>query len=364
MATGMAIHTRIVTSNYWLSWLRSHRAAEAASGGHEGKIIASAAGRASGSLLTGAGVVYGVRASPPVPLSCCAMARFQFRRICGALVPVGVAAAQKEPDPFAVSYLGIASTALLSVRGSMNCVLDSSRCENDDCRQRECARASCRCGGRLRARHAAPVEFRQQRLRRRPRVAVNRVLDRHLVSSFGASISTCATTAPGAISLPFLVVHCVKLAPNPRMKSLSAIRSSATGEENPPLMPTDQGFFARYCAAVNMKRALFRHSVTGAFWAKYELPPPIDSLLRLANVQVWISGNNGPRVVREGLYPLCFIREAKPGFGHSEPHVQAHARHIRGTLPRAFGNQPQCPCLSSATDRAGYPSRKPQPLLP
>jgi hypothetical protein len=28
-----------------------------------------------------------------------------------------------------------------------------------------------------------------------------------------------------------------------------------------------------------MKRALFRHSVTGAFWAKYELPPPIDSLL-------------------------------------------------------------------------------------
>ena len=61
--------------------------------------------------------------------------------------------------------------------------------------------------------------------------------------SFGASISTCATTAPGAISLPFLVVHCVKLAPNPRMKSLSAIRSSATGEENPPLMPTDQGFF-------------------------------------------------------------------------------------------------------------------------
>jgi hypothetical protein len=36
----------------------------------------------------------------------------------------------------------------------------------------------------FRARHAAPVEFRQQRLRRRPRVAVNRVLDRHLVSEF------------------------------------------------------------------------------------------------------------------------------------------------------------------------------------
>jgi hypothetical protein len=27
------------------------------------------------------------------------------------------------------------------------------------------------------------------------------------------------------------------------MKSLSAIRSPATDEENPPLMPTDQGFF-------------------------------------------------------------------------------------------------------------------------
>ena len=36
----------------------------------------------------------------------------------------------------------------------------------------------------FRARHAAPVEFRQQLLRRRPRVAVHRVLDRHLVSEF------------------------------------------------------------------------------------------------------------------------------------------------------------------------------------
>jgi hypothetical protein len=34
------------------------------------------------------------------------------------------------------------------------------------------------------ARHAAPVEFRQQRLGRRPRVAVHRVLDRHLVAEF------------------------------------------------------------------------------------------------------------------------------------------------------------------------------------
>src|SRR5262249_38912468 len=34
----------------------------------------------------------------------------------------------------------------------------------------------------LDARHAAPVEFGQQRLRRRPRVAVHGMLDRHLVA--------------------------------------------------------------------------------------------------------------------------------------------------------------------------------------
>src|SRR5437899_9266585 len=47
--------------------------------------------------------------------------------------------------------------------------------------------------------------------------------------------------ASGAISLPFLVVHAVRLAPNARTKSLSAMSSSAIGEEKPPLIPRDHG---------------------------------------------------------------------------------------------------------------------------
>ena len=41
--------------------------------------------------------------------------------------------------------------------------------------------------------------------------------------------------------LPRFVVHDVRLAPKARMKSLSEISSSATGDEKPPLMPTDHG---------------------------------------------------------------------------------------------------------------------------
>jgi transposase len=55
--------------------------------------------------------------------------------------------------------------------------------------------------------------------------------------------------------------------------------------------------------------------VTGLSWAR-ALPFPFCA--RLANVQVWISGNNGPRMVREGLYLLCVDREVEPGFGHTD----------------------------------------------
>src|SRR5713101_5576817 len=58
-----------------------------------------------------------------------------------------------------------------------------------------------------------------------------------------------------------------------------------------------------------------RSRVTGLSWAR-ALPFPFCA--RLTNVQVWISGNNGPRVIREGLYLLCVDREAEPGFGHTD----------------------------------------------
>ena len=54
-------------------------------------------------------------------------------------------------------------------------------------------------------------------------------------------MSICATVVPGAISLPRLVVQCVRLTPNPTMRSLSPTSSLDAGEANPPLMPSDQG---------------------------------------------------------------------------------------------------------------------------
>jgi hypothetical protein len=38
----------------------------------------------------------------------------------------------------------------------------------------------------------------------------------------------------------------------------------------------------------------------------------------LADVQVWISGNDGPRVIHHGFYPLCLNRKSEPGLGHTD----------------------------------------------
>ena len=88
----------------------------------------------------------------------------------------------------------------------------------------------------------APVQLGQDRLRGHAGIGVDGDAGPASGSrACAASTSTCATTAPGAISLPRLVVQCVRLTPNPTMRSLSEISSSAAGEAKPPLMPTDQG---------------------------------------------------------------------------------------------------------------------------
>ena len=58
--------------------------------------------------LSPAGVVYGVRASPPVSLSCCAMAGSSFGRL-GRLCRL-VSLEAKRTNPFAVSYLVVNHT--------------------------------------------------------------------------------------------------------------------------------------------------------------------------------------------------------------------------------------------------------------
>jgi hypothetical protein len=54
-------------------------------------------------------------------------------------------------------------------------------------------------------------------------------------------MSTWTTRAPGAIRAPFAVVHRVRRAPKARIRSLSPMISAASGEANPPLMPSENG---------------------------------------------------------------------------------------------------------------------------
>jgi hypothetical protein len=69
---------------------------------------------------------------------------------------------------------------------------------------------------------AAPVELAEQSFRRRLRVSMHRNLDRHLIADLSR-------------------LDIDLLAPKATMQSLSAISSSAIGEEKPPLMPSDHG---------------------------------------------------------------------------------------------------------------------------
>ena len=72
--------------------------------------------------------------------------------------------------------------------------------------------------------------------------------------------------------------------------------------------------FAAYFASA----ACTRSSYLIRNWSKLGKVASISILRRIANVQVWILANNGPRVAREGLYLLCFDREANPGFGPTD----------------------------------------------
>src|SRR5260370_11576846 len=49
-------------------------------------------------------------------------------------------------------------------------------------------------------------------------------------------------------------------------------------------------------------------------WSKLGERASISFSSTLAAVQVWISGNDPPGMVHEGLYLVCLNREAKPGF--------------------------------------------------
>ena len=72
------------------------------------------------------------------------------------------------------------------------------------------------------------------------------------------------------------------------------------------------------CAEVRASCANRMHSA--AFlrnWSKLGECASISFCSTLAAVQVWISGNDRPRMVHEGLYLVRLNREAKPGFHHT-----------------------------------------------
>ena len=88
----------------------------------------------------------------------------------------------------------------------------------------------------------APVQLRQHRLARPPgRRPGRRAGPASDSRAWPPRRRPARPRRRGAISLPRFVVHCVRLAPNATMRSLSEISSSAAGEAKPPLMPTDQG---------------------------------------------------------------------------------------------------------------------------
>src|SRR5258706_10808942 len=73
------------------------------------------------------------------------------------------------------------------------------------------------------------------------------------------------------------------------------------------------------CAEVRASSANRMHSA--AFlrnWSKLGECASISFCSPLAAVQVWIAGNDRPRMVDEGLYLVCLNREAKPGFRHTD----------------------------------------------
>jgi hypothetical protein len=73
------------------------------------------------------------------------------------------------------------------------------------------------------------------------------------------------------------------------------------------------------CAEVRASSANRIHSA--AFlrnWSKLGECASISFRSPLAAVQVWIAGNDRPRMVHEGLHLVCLNREAKPGFRHTD----------------------------------------------
>jgi hypothetical protein len=73
------------------------------------------------------------------------------------------------------------------------------------------------------------------------------------------------------------------------------------------------------CGEVRASSANRMHSA--AFlrnWSKLGECASISFCSHLAAIQVWIAGNDRPRMVHEGSYLVCLNREAKPGFRHTD----------------------------------------------
>jgi hypothetical protein len=105
------------------------------------------------------------------------------------------------------------------------------------------------------------------------------------------------------------------------------------------------------CAEVRASSADRMHSA--AFlrnWSKLGECASISFCSTLAAVQVWISGNDRPRMVHEGLYLVCLNREAKPGFRHTDQVSFAFGLTLglhQGHCGAYSAINHQCPCVTS-----------------